>query len=52
MQNKFHFDFYLQFPKIGFVSGVYSPIITGIFGFIIPAFSKAIFSNVLPKNCV
>ena len=38
--------------KTGFVLVTYSPMITGIFGLIIPAFSKAMASSVFPKNCV
>ena len=40
------------FVNTGFVSGVVSPITTGIPLLIIPAFSLAIFSNVLPRNWV
>ena len=36
--------------KTGLVSEMYSPITTGMFGLIIPAFSKAMASNVFPKN--
>jgi len=34
------------------VSSCVSPITTGILGFIMPPFSKAIASRVSPKNCV
>ena len=40
------------FSNTTFVSGVCSPITTAVLGFIIPAFSAAICSRVLPKNAV
>ncbi len=40
------------FLKTGSVSVWISPITTGVFDLIIPAFSKAISAKLLPKNCV
>ena len=40
------------FTNTGCVSATSSPITTGVFGFMIPAFSPAILASVLPRNCV